>query len=88
MEINGITLDSDMLRGMSNDLDGEITQLEQDAFELVGHHFALSSPKQLGDILFGELMLPKGRRTQQGYSTDAAAAQALQCLSQHRLSNS
>lgn len=87
MEINGITLDSEMLRSMSKDLDIEITQLEQRAFELVGHHFSLSSPKQLGEVLFGELMLPKGRRTQHGYSTDAATLEGLQRMPPEFLSN-
>ena len=43
----------------------------------VGHQFTIGSPKQLGDILFEELRLPKGKRTKTGYSTDASVLEEL-----------
>src|SRR6185312_4708250 len=43
----------------------------------VGHQFTIGSPKQLGDILFEELHLPKGKRTKTGYSTDASVLEEL-----------
>ena len=43
----------------------------------VGHEFTIGSPKQLGDILFDELKLPKGKRTKTGYSTDASVLEEL-----------
>ena len=47
-------------------------------FDAVGHEFTIGSPKQLGDILFEELKLPKGRRTKTGYSTDATVLEELE----------
>jgi len=72
MQFNGIKLDADMLRDMAKELGEEIGRIEGEAYDLVGHRFGLNSPKQLGELLFDELNLPKGRRTQTGYSTDAA----------------
>ena len=72
MQVNGIKLDADMLRAMAKELGEEIGRIEGEAYDLVGHRFGLNSPKQLGELLFDELKLPKGRRTQTGYSTDAA----------------
>ncbi|HJU46717.1 MAG TPA: DNA polymerase, partial [Gaiellaceae bacterium] len=46
-------------------------------FAAVGHQFTIGSPKQLGDILFVELQLPKGKRTKTGYSTDASVLEEL-----------
>ena len=43
----------------------------------VGHQFTIGSPKQLGEILFVELGLPKGRKTKTGYSTDASVLEEL-----------
>ena len=43
----------------------------------VGHQFTIGSPKQLGEILFEELRLPKGRKTKTGYSTDATVLEEL-----------
>ena len=54
-----------------------ISRLEDEIYGAVGHQFTIGSPKQLGDILFEELRLPKGRRTKTGYSTDAAVLEEL-----------
>ena len=55
----------------------EITRLEEEIYAAVGHQFTIGSPKQLGEILFEELQLPKGRRTKTGYSTDASVLEEL-----------
>ena len=55
----------------------EITRLEQEIYVDVGHEFNLGSPKQLEQILFFELNLPKGKRTKTGYSTDASVLEDL-----------
>ena len=77
MQVNGITLDTEMMRSMGAELGEEIARLEGEAYDSVGHRFGLNSPKQLGDLLFTELKLTKGKRTQTGYSTDAATLEAL-----------
>ena len=53
------------------------TRLEQEIYVDVGHEFNLGSPKQLEQVLFFELDLPKGRRTKTGYSTDASVLEDL-----------
>ncbi|HEY7590365.1 MAG TPA: DNA polymerase, partial [Candidatus Limnocylindrales bacterium] len=55
----------------------EIERLEREIYADVGHEFNLGSPKQLEQVLFFELNLPKGRRTKTGYSTDAAVLEDL-----------
>ena len=53
------------------------TRLEGEIYAAVGHQFTIGSPKQLGEILFVELRLPKGRKTKTGYSTDATVLEEL-----------
>ena len=55
----------------------EIARLEQEIFADVGHQFTIGSPKQLEQVLFYELNLPRGRRTKTGFSTDAAVLEDL-----------
>ncbi|MAN27669.1 MULTISPECIES: DNA polymerase I [Mesonia] len=71
MEMEGIRLDKDFLKKLSDALEKDILQLEKTIYEEAGEEFNIGSPKQLGDILFGKLKLvdkPKKTRTGQ-YST-------------------
>jgi DNA polymerase-1 len=77
MEANGVALDREALTQLDAEFTAEIRRLERAIFDAVGHEFTIGSPKQLGDILFVELGLPKGRRTKTGYSTDAAVLEEL-----------
>jgi len=77
MERRGVALDTDVLREMSISLGEELKRFELEMYELVGHPFNIASPKQLGQVLFEELNLPKTRRTTQGWSTDALALESL-----------
>ncbi|HEV8544863.1 MAG TPA: DNA polymerase I [Candidatus Limnocylindrales bacterium] len=77
MEALGIGVDLEALGVLDREFATEIDRLEHDIYAAVGHEFTIGSPKQLGDILFGELQLPKGRRTKTGYSTDAAVLEEL-----------
>jgi DNA polymerase-1 len=77
MEETGVAIDTDALREMSLTLGKQIAQLEKEAYEAVGHEFNLGSPQQLSQVLFEDLGLPKTRKTKQGYTTDAAALEAL-----------
>jgi DNA polymerase-1 len=77
MEATGVALDRAALAALDAEFLGEIARLERAIFDAVGHEFTIGSPKQLGDILFVELHLPKGRRTKTGYSTDAAVLEEL-----------
>jgi DNA polymerase-1 len=77
MEATGIAVDLEGLAVLQREFGDEITRLEEEIYGAVGHQFTIGSPKQLGDILFEELRLPKGRRTKTGYSTDAAVLEEL-----------
>ena len=77
MQVNGVALDTKLLRDMSRDLAEQLRSLEAEIYNNVGHQFNINSPSQLGDILFKELHLPSGKRTKTGYSTDAAVLEGL-----------
>ena len=63
MEIHGVALDGDFLRTLNERLGEQIGTLEKEIYASVGHQFNINSTKQLGDILFGELKLPSGKKT-------------------------
>ncbi len=77
MEADGIGVDLDALAVLDLEFGTEISRLEQEIYAAVGHQFTIGSPKQLGEILFEELKLPKGRKTKTGYSTDATVLEDL-----------
>src|SRR4051794_932380 len=77
MEATGVALDRPALSVLDREFAAEITRLEQEIYRDVGHEFNLGSPKQLEQILFFELDLPKGKRTKTGYSTDASVLEDL-----------
>jgi DNA polymerase-1 len=71
MELEGINLDEDFLKKLSEELDKDILQLEKNIYEEAGEEFNIASPKQLGDILFGKMkLIDKPKKTKTGqYST-------------------
>ncbi|MFN3712097.1 MAG: DNA polymerase I [Alcanivoracaceae bacterium] len=73
IERNGCQLDADMLRRQSNELAKKMVALEQKAWEVAGQQFNLSSPKQLGDILYGKLGIPVVKKTPKGQPSTAEA---------------
>ncbi len=77
MEADGIAVDLDALAVLEREFATEIGRLEAEIYAAVGHQFTIGSPKQLGEILFEELRLPKGKRTKTGYSTDASVLEEL-----------
>jgi len=80
MERLGIALDIPVLRDLSRGMGTDIDRIEREIYALVGHEFNIGSPKQLSDILFGELGLPKTRKTTQGYSTDQRSLEGLRAV--------
>ena len=80
MQRTGVRLDAGILHEMSRDLHEQLEQIQTELFESIGHNVNINSPKQLSDLLFGELGLPKSRRTRSGFSTDANALEALKGL--------
>ncbi|MEP7300358.1 MAG: DNA polymerase I [Caldimonas sp.] len=71
IERTGVLIDSALLATQSRELAERMLALEGEAFALAGQPFNLGSPKQIGEILFGKLGLPVGRKTASGApSTD------------------
>jgi DNA polymerase I len=83
MERAGIGADTGHFAGMSASLGGEVKAAEQAAFAVTGHEFNLGSPKQLQEVLFTELGLPKTRRIKSGYTTDSEALTGLLVQTEH-----
>lgn len=72
MEARGINIDVPLLKHLSIQFGGQLTELEAQIQGLVGRPFNVNSPKQLGGILFDEMKLPGGVRTKTGdWSTNA-----------------
>ena len=69
MEFKGTKINKDKLIEMQNQFMIEIKQLETNIYELAGKEFNISSPKQLGEVLFDDLQLPFAKKTKTGYST-------------------
>jgi DNA polymerase-1 len=83
MERTGIAADTDHFAQMSASLFGEVKSAEQAAYAVVGHEFNLGSPKQLQEVLFTELNLPKTKRIKTGYTTDSEALTNLLATTEH-----
>ena len=78
MEREGIKVDRDHLSRMSSDFSQRMAGLEDAAYKSAGREFNMGSPKQLGEILFGEMDLPGGKKTKSGqWSTDASQLEFL-----------
>ncbi|ROO88840.1 DNA polymerase I [Actinocorallia herbida] len=83
MERAGIAIDHEHLANLSATLGGQAKEVEQNAFDAVGHEFNLGSPKQVQQVLFDELGLPKTKRTKTGYTTDSEALTGLLEKNEH-----
>ena len=77
MERRGMMVDVEYLREMSRALGKRLEGLQEQIYAAAGHPFNINSPKQLGAVLFEELKLPVGRRTQTSYSTDSSVLEEL-----------
>jgi DNA polymerase-1 len=71
MEKKGVLVDTSLLKQMSVELGQLLSISEEKIFRLAGEKFNINSPKQLQIILFEKLKLPTGKKTKDGYSTDA-----------------
>ncbi|GHJ44876.1 DNA polymerase (POL I) [Catellatospora sp. TT07R-123] len=83
MERIGIAADTDYLSELEATFAAEVKAAAQAAYAEVGREFNLGSPKQLQEILFGELNLPKTKKIKTGYTTDADALAWLHQQSEH-----
>ena len=72
MEYTGVNVSKEELINMGEELKVKMELLEKDIYNYAGEEFNISSPKQLGEILFDKLGLPyKGKKNKTGYSTSA-----------------
>lgn len=69
MEFAGTEIDLDVLKEMDEAFDETIEKLSNDIYRISGTTFNISSPKQLGQVLFEDLGLKGGKKTKTGYST-------------------
>ncbi|MDH5796729.1 MAG: DNA polymerase [Anaplasmataceae bacterium] len=78
MEKNGILLDNEFLQNLAVNLDKKLDILSDKIYIIAGERFMISSPKQLGNILFEVLKLAKGKKSKTGvYKTDRTVLDAL-----------
>ena len=77
MEKEGFTLKDDVLREIGESITERIEELKKLIYEAAGEEFNISSPKQLGHILFEKMELPAGKKTKSGYSTNAEVLEKL-----------
>jgi DNA polymerase I len=83
MELTGITVNRETLSGLTTELTASAADIAAKAFAEIGKEINLGSPKQLQEVLFEQLGMPKTRANKTGYSTDAAALADLQELAPH-----
>jgi DNA polymerase-1 len=83
MELAGVAVSHDTLAAFSGELGARADALAQAAYAAIGREVNLGSPKQLQEVLFDDLQLPKTRKTKTGYSTDAAVLADLQETNPH-----
>ncbi len=77
MEIAGFEVDKSGIEQFSDKLFARIKELTAQIYESAGHEFNINSPKQLGVVLFEELMIPCKKKTKSGYSTKAEILEEL-----------
>jgi DNA polymerase-1 len=77
MERNGVAIDVELLRDMSNSLGKDMLRLEAEIYNSLGYRFNINSSHQLSRVLYEELKLPKPRKTKSGYTTEASSLEEL-----------
>ena len=77
MEYFGVKVDSSVLDEIKDEAEAKLEILAKEIYNMAGVEFNISSPKQLGEVLFERLGLSAGKKNQTGYKTDAATLQKL-----------
>ncbi len=83
MESTGIAAATGTLDGLAADFDEGVRQAAQDAYTAIGREVNLGSPKQLQEVLFDQLQMPKTKRNKTGYTTDAESLADLLVKTEH-----
>ncbi|MCE5341465.1 MAG: DNA polymerase I [Planctomycetaceae bacterium] len=71
IELNGVKLDTSILKNLSYEIDSQLEQAGEEIYKLAGRKFNVDSPKQLADVLFNGLGLNPPKQGKTGFSTDA-----------------
>jgi DNA polymerase-1 len=77
MEAAGVLIDPSELKRLAKEIDASVERLQRDIYDLAGDQFNIGSPLQLGNILFGKLCLPGGKKTKTGWATGVEVLQGL-----------
>ena len=77
MEQEGVRVNATELKAYGNRLKSSIDIIEKEIYDCIGEEFNINSPKQLGEILFGKMGIPGGKKTKTGYSTSADVLEKL-----------
>ena len=83
IERTGIAVDDAYLASLEKDFDGQVQRAAADAYLVIGREVNLGSPKQLQEVLFDQLGMPRTKKIKTGYTTDAAALQDLFVRTEH-----
>ena len=81
MEVWGVKADADGIKEFGEQLSEDIRRITEAIYSYAGKEFNISSPKQLGQVLFEDLKLPVKKKTKSGYSTNAEVLESL--ISKH-----
>ncbi len=83
MEHTGIAVDDGYLATLEKEFDGQVQRAAGEAYDVIGREVNLGSPKQLQEVLFDQLSMPRTKKIKTGYTTDAAALQELFVRTEH-----
>jgi DNA polymerase-1 len=83
MELAGVAVSHDELAALSTELGGTAAELAAGAYAQIGREVNLGSPKQLQEVLFDQLGMPRTRANKTGFTTDAGALADLQASNPH-----
>lgn len=77
MERAGVTIDRDELEKIGTEVETSASRLQKQIFDFAGEEFNIGSPQQLGNVLFGKLQIPGGKKTKTGWATGIEVLQSL-----------
>lgn len=83
MEATGVGVDRDLLDELASTFDAGVAKEAQEAYAAIGREVNLGSPKQLQEVLFDQLQMPKTKRIKSGYTTDADSLNDLYVKTEH-----
>ncbi len=77
LEAAGVAIDPSELRVLASEIDASIARLQRQIYDFSGETFNIGSPQQLGNVLFGKLQIPGGKKNKTGWATGVEVLHAL-----------